>query len=133
MLQGHLLPGLREVHRSSPQSPNLQGHQTCILSIRVCWLQRSLDANKCSELEYIIMTNLVILIGCSFQVVNKLVTGDDFFQFPIPNTKNIAEFLNSLPSAFSMTSTTFLVTLALNLSLYLQGVAGRSLIQGYLA
>ena len=32
MLQGHLLPGLRQVHRSSPQSPTLQGHYTRILS-----------------------------------------------------------------------------------------------------
>ena len=29
MLLDHLLPGLREVHRSSPQSPNQQGHCIC--------------------------------------------------------------------------------------------------------
>ena len=53
-------------------------------------------ANKGSELEQII-TDLVILIGCNFQVVHKLVIGDDFLHFTIANTKNIPEVWDSFP------------------------------------
>ena len=118
MLQDHLLPALRGVYTSSPQSPNTLNFAS--FPIVVCWLERSLVAKKCSELEQII-TNLVVQIGCSFQVVHKLVIGDDTVQFPIANTKNIAEFGTRSPSAISMTTTTFLVTFALNLSILSQG------------
>ena len=103
MLLGHLLTELREAHRSSPQSPNQQVNYICPPPpIEICWLKGSPGANECSELEQII-TILIILIGCCFQVVHKLVIGDDFLQLSIANTKNVAEIVDSLPICLSMT------------------------------
>ena len=52
MLQGRLLPGLREVHRSSLQSPNLQGHiiasfQLGSVGLRGPW--RPMRAINCTD------------------------------------------------------------------------------------
>ena len=115
MLLGHLLPELRGFIGLLPSLPFYKDIEIAALPIWVCWLEGALIANKCSELEQI-MTDLVILIDCSFQVDPKLVIGYDFLHFSITNTKDIAEVLDSSPSVSSMVSPTFLVTFALNLS-----------------
>ena len=80
--------------------------------IGVCWLEGPLVANEGSKLVQII-TDLVVFIGCSFQMTHKLVIGYDIFQFTIANTNHEVEFLDSFFICLLNILTTFLVTFAL--------------------
>ena len=73
------------------------------------------------KLEQII-TDLVVIMGGSFQMIYELVVGYDLLQFAIAYNKHIKlRFWTLSPSACSMSSTTFLVTFALSLSPFSPG------------
>ena len=112
MLLDHLLPELREIHRSSPQSPNQQGHCTCNLSnwdllpwgvpgsqwVLWTWIDH----------QWVCYSHWLLLPG-SPQVGYRL-------QFSIANAKNVAESLDSLPICIFNDLNHFMVTFALYLS-----------------